>query len=142
MSLNSEPAVARAPGAAYSARPPANGGPRPGPRGTLTQLFFEAVDRFGKPDALQYKADGAYRPISHAELLTRVRRAALGLQSLGVSPGDRAGIISENRPEWAITDYACLTALVVDVPVYPNLPPDQVAFILRDCVDVVVFVSK
>jgi long-chain acyl-CoA synthetase len=141
MAVNSELSMAATAASAPGARPTASGGPRQGPRGTLTQLFFETVERFDRPDALQHKADGAYRSISHRELATRVRRAALGLEALGVNRGDRVALISENRPEWAITDFACLTTLVADVPVYPNLPAEQVAYILRDCAAVAVFVS-
>ncbi|CAA9344373.1 MAG: Long-chain-fatty-acid--CoA ligase, partial [uncultured Gemmatimonadaceae bacterium] len=141
MAVNSAPTAAAVAGGTLSSRVTATGGPRPGPAGTLTQLFFETLERFDKPDALQYKADGAYHPISHRDLATRVRRVALGLAALGVERGDRVGIISENRAEWAIADFACLTALVVDVPVYPNLPPDQVAYLLRDCGASAVFVS-
>ena len=141
MAVNSEPRTPSAPATAAAPVATATGGPRRGPRGTLTQLFFDAVEQFDRPDALQYKAGGAWHPISHRDLATRVRRAALGLQALGVAPGDRVGIISENRPEWAIADYACLTALVADVPVYPNLPADQVAYILNDCGATALFVS-
>src|SRR5438874_2998370 len=109
-----------------------SGGPRNSAPGTLNQLFFDAVERFNKPDALQVKRGGRYQPISHAELAERVRRVALGLEELGIRARDRVGIISENRPEWAIADYACLTAYTADVPVYTNLPPDQAAYILRD----------
>jgi long-chain acyl-CoA synthetase len=119
----------------------ASGGPRSSVPGTLTQLFFEACQRYDKPDALQVKVDGAYRPISHRTLLERVRRAALGLQALGVRSGDRVGLLSENRPEWAIADYACLTACMADVPIYPNSTPDQAAYILRDSGSTAVFVS-
>ena len=119
----------------------ARGGPRPAP-GTLNQLFFDAADRFKKPDALQYKKDGAYRSISHAEVLDRVRRLARGLSSLGVRRGDRVGILSENRPEWAIADYACLTAGMTDVPIYPTLPPEQIAYILKDSGAAAIFVSN
>jgi long-chain acyl-CoA synthetase len=41
-------------------------------------------------------------------------------------------ILSENRPEWAIADYACLTVRMTDVPVYPTLPAKQIAYVLRD----------
>jgi long-chain acyl-CoA synthetase len=119
----------------------ASGGPRNSVPGTLNQLFFEACDRYDKPNALQVKIDGAYRPISHRTLLERVRRAALGLQEIGVRTGDRIGLLSENRPEWAIADYACLTASVADVPIYPNSTPEQAAYILRDSGAVAVFVS-
>src|ERR671935_3146987 len=120
----------------------ASGGPRPGPPGTLNQLFFEAVERFDKPDALQAKMGGAYRPISHRTLAERVRRVALGLRALGVARGDRVSILSENRPEWAIVDYACLTGGITDVPLYPTLPAEQMTYILRDSGAVAIFVSN
>ena len=58
-----------------------------------------------------------------------------------MQPGDRVAILSENRPEWAIADYACLALGAADVAIYPNLPSDQVAYILRDCGAVAIFVS-
>ena len=119
----------------------ASGGPRPDSPGTLNQLFFDAVDRFRRPDALLYKSGGAWHPISHQVLGERVRHCASGLASLGITPGDRVAILSENRPEWAIADFACLTSRLVDVPLYPNLPAEQIAYILRDAGAVAVFVS-
>jgi long-chain acyl-CoA synthetase len=94
-----------------------SGGPRNSAPGTLNHLFFEAVRKFDRPDALQVKVAGAYQPISHRALAERVRRAALGLQALGVKRAERVAILSENRPEWAIADYACLTAALTDVPI-------------------------
>ncbi len=117
------------------------GGPRPAP-GTLTKLFFDSVSKFNRPDALQVKVAGAYKPISHREVADRVRHAARGLSSLGVRRGDRVAILSENRPEWAIADYACLTAGLTDVPIYPTLPADQIAYILKDSGAVAIFISN
>ena len=96
--------------------------------GTLTKLFFDTVDTFGpkKPVAMRYKKDGTWRDISYQELEQRVRRFALALRKLGVQRGDRVAILSENRPEWAITDYACLGLGVTDVPIYPTLPANQI----------------
>src|SRR5215212_204639 len=91
-----------APGAGATA----SGGPRPTP-GTLTQLFFDAVKKYDRPDALQVKVGGRYTQIPHKTVVERVRRTALGLRALGVNSGDRVAILSENRPEWAIADYAC-----------------------------------
>ncbi|HMG96437.1 MAG TPA: AMP-binding protein, partial [Gemmatimonadaceae bacterium] len=119
----------------------ARGGPRPAP-GTLTKLFFDSVSKFNRPDALQVKIAGAYKPISHSEVADRVRHSARGLSSLGVRRGDRVAILSENRPEWAIADYACLTAGLTDVPIYPTLPADQIAYILKDSGAVAIFVSN
>ena len=117
------------------------GGPRPAP-GTLNQLFFDAVSKYNRPDALQVKVGGSYRPISHSEVADRVRRAARGLTSLGVRRGDRVAILSENRPEWAIADFACLTVGLTDVPIYPTLPADQISYMLKDSGAVAIFVSN
>jgi long-chain acyl-CoA synthetase len=117
-----------------------SGGPRNTPPGTITRLFFGALAH-DKPDALQVKVKGQYTPISSRTVGDRVRRLALGLQELGIQPGERVAILSENRPEWAIADYACLTASLTDVPLYPNLPPEQAAYILNDSGAVAIFVS-
>jgi long-chain acyl-CoA synthetase len=125
---------------APAATAPTSGAMRTAP-GTLNQLFFDAAERHDKPDALQWKVGGAYQSLSHKTLLERVRRAALGLRALGVTRGARVGLLSENRPEWAIADYACLTSGITNVPLYPTLPAEQMAFILKDSGAVAIFVS-
>jgi len=113
------------------------------PAETLTGIFFAAMDRYGdRAVALRYKRDRRWIPISYADLLTRVHEASVGLLELGVKPGDRVAILSENRPEWAVVDYACLAARCTDVPVYATLPARQVEYILRDSGAVAVFVSN
>ena len=119
----------------------ATGGPRNSTPGTLNRLLFDAAGKYHKADALQAKRNGRYEPISHATLLDRIRRASLGLEEIGTQPGDRIGILSENRPEWAIADYACLMLGATDVPLYPSLPAEQIAYILRDSGSSVIFVS-
>ncbi len=100
---------------------------------TLNALFFGAIDRFRqRPVALRRKVDGRWSPISIAELHDQVRAASAAFRELGIRPGDRIAILSENRPEWAITDYACLTSRCAGVAVYPTLPPKQIAYILHD----------
>jgi long-chain acyl-CoA synthetase len=108
---------------------------------TLSQLFIEAVEEHDRPNALQTKVGGAYQPISHRTLADRVRHVAFGLRALGVTPSDRVAILSENRPEWAVADYACLLSRMADVPIYPTLPAEQIAYILRDSGAVAIFVS-
>ncbi len=118
-----------------------SGGPRPNTPGTLNQLFFDSVEKFDKPNALEYKVNGAYKPISHRELALRVRNLARGLEDLGVKRGAKAAILSENRPEWVVADLACLTAGIVDVTVYATLIPEQIQYILHNSGSVAVFVS-
>ncbi len=113
----------------------------PPPR-TLNQLFFDAVERFStKRAALRYKAEGAWWDITHQELARRVYHAAIGLYEFGIRPGDRVAIYSENRPEWAIADYACLAARCTDVAIYPTLPAHQVEYLLRDSGATAIFVG-
>ena len=100
---------------------------------TLSEIFFGTADRFrDRPVALRAKRDGRWVALSHAELFEQVRGVSLGLLELGIAPGERVAILSENRPEWAITDYACLAARCADVAVYATLPAKQVEYILHD----------
>ena len=111
-------------------------------RGTLTQLFFTTVDRHaGLPAAFRSKVGGAWVSITHREALGRVQAISLGLRELGIKAGDKVAIVSENRPEWALTDYACLCARATDVPIYPTLTAKQTEYILRDSESVAVFCS-
>ncbi|MFQ5702608.1 MAG: AMP-dependent synthetase/ligase [Gemmatimonadales bacterium] len=109
---------------------------------TLTQLYFDAIERFGsKRAAVRYKQNDSWHDITHRELERRVHHAAIGLMELGMQPGDRVAILSVNRPEWAIADFACLTARCTDVPIYPTIPPKQVSYIIKDSASCAIFVS-
>ncbi|HEY7636611.1 MAG TPA: long-chain fatty acid--CoA ligase [Gemmatimonadales bacterium] len=100
---------------------------------TLNQLYFGTLERFSsRPVAMRSKRGGRWVDLSYSEVAHRVQDLSLGLLELGVQPGDRVAILSENRPEWAITDYACLAARCTDVPIYPTLPARQAEYILRD----------
>ena len=100
---------------------------------TLTSLFLEAVERFGSATALRApSADLTWSRISYDEVFRTTRAAASGLRALGIGRGEAAAILSNNRPEWAFADYACLCAGVRDVPIYPSLTAPQIAYILRD----------
>ncbi len=112
------------------------------PPRNLNQLFFEAVERFTtKRAALRYKAGGTWHDLTHQELAHRVRHAAFGLYECGIRPGDRVAIYAGNRPEWAIADYACLTARCPDVAIYPTLPAHQIEYLLKDSGAVAIFVG-
>ncbi len=113
------------------------------PAGTLVELFFDAVERVDSADALRYRVGpDDWRSISHAELLERVRRTALGLEALGLERGHRVAILSENRPEWAQADWAALCGGIADIPIYDTLPGNQVAYILNDAEIRLIFVSN
>lgn len=70
--------------------------------------------------------------ISAEELYRNVVGVARALEGWGIGKGDRVAILSENRPEWTITDFACLAIGAVVVPIYSTLTDRQTANLLRD----------
>jgi long-chain acyl-CoA synthetase len=107
---------------------------------TLCDIFLSASSS-GKPDLLISKVAGAWRPISASDFGFTVRALSLGFNSLGIQPGDRVAILSENRPEWAMSDYAIQCAGAWSVPIYPSLPAGQIAMLLKDCAARAIVVS-
>ena len=107
---------------------------------TIADLFYQAC-AFQSPDALAYRKGGAYVPISHQELQARVERLALALEWRGLKAGEPVALICENRPEWAIVDYACAISGLPTVPLYPTLNAPQSAFILKHSEARIVFCS-
>ncbi|HSU25574.1 MAG TPA: long-chain fatty acid--CoA ligase [Pyrinomonadaceae bacterium] len=99
---------------------------------TIPHFCLESFRRNAKPDALAFKIGDAWQRISGAEAIARIRRIALGFAALGVKAGDRIAIISENRPEWSLTDLALLSLRAVNVPIYTTQAVDQIRFILEN----------
>ena len=80
---------------------------------TLNDLFLAAIER-DLPRVMMFRDDSGWRDISSRDLYQRVLRTARALESWGIKKGERVAILSENRAEWAITDFACL-ALGVEI---------------------------
>ena len=99
---------------------------------TLSRLFLNTCRVHSKPALFLAKLEGSYAPISTAEAETRVRELSLGFRELGLRPGDKAVILSENRPEWVMTDLAIICAGGVTVPIYTSLLPEQIKYIIND----------
>ena len=85
---------------------------------------------------------GVWVPYSSEDVYRSVAAVARALREWGIKHGDRIAILSENRAEWAITDFACLGVGCVDVPIYPTLTPEQISFILNDAEVRIVFCSN
>jgi long-chain acyl-CoA synthetase len=99
---------------------------------TANDVLVQAAGRGDRVAMLWQDAAGAWLPITSNELYGRVRALADLLVQWGVDRGDRVAILSENRWEWAVTDFAVLAIGGVDVPLYPTLTPEQVGYMLRD----------
>ena len=100
---------------------------------TLADLLFRVADRYGKrEDLLSIQRHGRTESLSTAGFVDAVRRTATALESQGVAKGDRVALLSTNRPEWHVVDFACHLLGAVSVPIYPTLTAAQVDYILRD----------
>lgn len=101
---------------------------------TIPEMFRNLTRKYadGSRPVLMYKADGRYCDIGYSELYRRAELFAGGLAALGVTPGDRVAIVSENRPEWVISDQAIVALGAVDVPVYPTMTAKQNEYIFND----------
>ena len=102
--------------------------------------LFSIVDR--KHERLMLVREASqWSPISSQEFYRNVAGMARALTQLGLAKGDRLAILSENRHEWAVTDFACLLVGAVVVPIYSTLTAQQTAYILNDSGAKVVVVS-
>src|SRR2546428_3948280 len=99
---------------------------------TLPGLLLHSATQYRKPDAFKFKRNGQWINISTDEFLLRVEELSFALLALGVKPGDRVAILSENRLEWAAADYAGLCIGASVVPIYPTLAAPQIEFLIRD----------
>ncbi|HLI63765.1 MAG TPA: long-chain fatty acid--CoA ligase [Terriglobales bacterium] len=107
---------------------------------TLNDVFFTLVKRNSDRVVLT-REGGAWKTVSARQLRSWVYATARQLQAWGIGKGDRVAILSENRPEWAVADFACLLLGAVDVPIYPTQIAEQCLFVLQDSQARVAFVS-
>ena len=100
--------------------------------GSVNDVLGIVTGRGDSVVMLWQDADGAWKPITSNELYGRIRALADVFRGWGLGKGDRVAILSENRWEWAVTDFATLAIGGVDVPLYPTLTPEQIGYMLRD----------
>ncbi len=99
---------------------------------SLGEMYFDK--RTSMPDkvAYMYKKGGKWHKLTFKEVVDWAENISAGLASLGVKKGDRVALISTNRVEWAVADYAALALGAMLVPIYPSLLSDQVKYIIND----------
>ncbi len=100
------------------------------PIADLRDLLLKSVEKFGRRAALQSKVGGKYRPMTYRALGKEVEELSSGLNDLGIRPGDKVAIMSENRPEWAASYLAIAAGGAVCVPVDKELREQEVFQIL------------
>ncbi len=90
----------------------------------------------------QYKENGQWKDWKVEDVIATARLLAKALLAAGLKKDDKVGLISANRPEWNLVDYACQYIGAVSVPIYPTLTEDDIAYIFHDAEVKLVFASN
>lgn len=107
---------------------------------TLNDVFFTVVDS-NHPQVMLHKEVEKWIAISSEQIYSMVTGVSRALRGWGIKHGDRVAILSENRPEWTIADFATLLLGAVTVPIYATLTAEQTEYVLRDSGARILFVS-
>jgi long-chain acyl-CoA synthetase len=100
---------------------------------TLPALLLQHAQQRPTAVALRKKHLGIWREYTWADYAQRAARVGLGLRALGVGPGDRVAIHSENRPAWLLADLGIQGIGAATVGVYPTSPAAEVEYLLSHC---------
>ena len=84
----------------------------------LVSMFLDRAEEHGDRPLLSRKADGRWQAQSWAQCRDVVASLSAALIELGIKPGDRVMLVSENRPEWCLADLAIMAAGAITVPAY------------------------
>src|SRR5690554_334762 len=110
-----------------------------------TTRLFDFYDfqqkHFPCEDSLAGKVDGKWVKYSTEKVIELANKLSTGLLKLGIQPGDKIALISNNRPEWVITDLAILQIGAINVPMYPTITEKDYKFIFNDSEVKIAFVS-
>lgn len=98
----------------------------------LVEMLERTVKKFPQKDAIMWKEDGFYKSITYETFWKRIYHTASGLIQLGLKEDDKIAILSNSNPMWGISDFAIASIKAVSVPIYPTLPVDQTAYILKN----------
>jgi long-chain acyl-CoA synthetase len=98
----------------------------------LAALHRRQTERLGPLPALRYRRHGLYHDLTWQDYRAEAEACAAALAEAGIAPGDRVGLLAENRVEWLIADMGILAAAAVNVPPHAPLTARQVHFQLAD----------
>src|SRR5260370_2592964 len=99
---------------------------------TLPESFETNARKYGARVFRNDKRDKVWTDHSVTEISEAVGKLRAGLASLGVKPGDRVAILSENCPEWIVVDQAVLGLGAVVVPLYTTSGLEETAHVIND----------
>ncbi len=99
---------------------------------TLCELLEISVETFRNTRMLNSKIGEQWKAFSSDRVYETAKHLALGLQSLGISPGDHVALYAESSAYWTMADFGILFAGAADIPIYVTQALPQVDFILKN----------
>ena len=97
---------------------------------------FDVIDyqlnNFPKEDSLACKIDGQWKKYSTQDFKNTVDEVSKGLIAMGIEPGDKVAIISQNRPEWLFVDYGVQQIGAIGIPMYPTITAEDYEYIFNE----------
>ena len=110
--------------------------------GSMLDHIIANAKQYPDRVAISRLVDGAWTPMTSAELLAEVKAVAKGLVANGIQHGDRIGIMARTCYEWTIVDYAIWYAGAISVPIYETSAAEQVRWIISDSGAVAIFMES
>lgn len=108
---------------------------------SIPAVLRQNASKYAKKKSISYKKKGVFLSLTYEEFYKRVLMLARGLRKVGMVPGDRVAIFSENRLGWAISDFGIQSAGGITVPIYATNTGNQAVHILNHCNAKIVFCS-
>ncbi|MES2454974.1 MAG: long-chain fatty acid--CoA ligase [Bacteroidota bacterium] len=111
---------------------------------TVTRVFDLLkynLERFPKEEFISGKINGEWKKYTTTAFCETVDQLSKGLTGIGIGKGSRVGVMSANRPEWNISDFAIMQLGAYQVPLYPTLAAHDIKFILQNAEISVIFVA-
>jgi len=108
----------------------------------LFDLLDNYIEKYPAQDAaLVCKRDGEWKKFSIQEYIESTNIISYGLLKLGIKPGDKVGVVSGNRPEWNMLDFATMQIGAISIPIYPTISQDDYRHILNHAEMKMIFIE-
>jgi len=91
--------------------------------------------------ALACKREGVWLKFSIQEYVELTNNISYGMIELGIVPGDKVGIVSSNRPEWNMIDFATMQIGAISIPIYPTITREDYRHILNHAEMKMIFIE-
>lgn len=109
---------------------------------SVPHLLFDSIRRTPEKKALVFKRHGQIKHYDYEEFGNQIRYLTTAFSKLGIVPGEKVAIISNNRPEWTISDFSIMCHRNVVVPIHQNIPAEQMLYILKNSETRAIFIEN